>query len=101
MSCQVQPSAWSSPVMLSKVRRSRAGDEQDGDAANVDSHAARERAWLLIGVGFIEHPVIGHGALLDGRVCEGLKNICNCIHDCWSPKVLTSVDEFRGLNPWQ
>ena len=62
MSCQVQPSASSSPVMFEKVplhlraevadvnaypvliNRRGAGDEQDGEAVQVDAHAARKRA---------------------------------------------------------
>ena len=62
-----------------RSRRARrwggAGDEQDGEAVEVDAHAAGERAWLGIGVGFIEHAVIGHGAFLNGGFGDGLKNL--------------------------
>ena len=62
----------------------------DDDSANIDPHAARERTWLGVGVGLVEHAVIGDGALLDRRVCNGFQNICECIHDCLVSYVLYS-----------
>jgi hypothetical protein len=55
------------------VDRGGARDEQDGQPVEVDAHAARERAGLGIGVGFVQNAMIGHRALFDGRVRDVLK----------------------------
>src|SRR6266700_1568064 len=62
------------------VDRSGARDEQDGEAVQVNAHAARERTGLGVSVRLVEHAVIGHGALLDGCLRDGLKNFCECTH---------------------
>jgi hypothetical protein len=105
--------------MLSKVRRSCAGKSpmwtllpfSSIDAvpemsrmrhpADIDPHAARKRTRLGIGIGFVEHAVIGHGALFDGRVRDGFQNFCKCIHVCISPYCSYVFDEFRDSNPWR
>src|SRR5258708_24931439 len=56
-------------------------DEENGQPIQVDAHAARKRAWLGVGVGLVQDAVIGHGALLNGRVCDGLQYFCECNHD--------------------
>src|SRR5262249_1102366 len=62
------------------INRSRAGDEQDRKPVEIDPHAARKRAWLGIGVGFVEYTVIGDGALLNGRVGDRIKYFCELDH---------------------
>src|ERR1035441_7802739 len=52
-----------------------ARDQQNGHASDIDSHAARKRARLGIGVSLVEHTVIGYGALFDRRVCDGFQNV--------------------------
>ena len=99
MSCQVQPSLCEQPgdvvegaahlraevadvhALAVLVDGGRAGDQQNVQAVQVDAHAARERTRLGIGVGFVEHVVVGHGALFDRRVGDGLQNFCKCNHD--------------------
>ena len=41
---------------------------------------ARKRTWLGVGVGFVQHAVIGDRALLDWRVRDGFQNFCKCVH---------------------
>ena len=81
------------------VDRGGARNEQDSQSVQIDAHAARKRARLGIGVGLVEHAVIGHGALFDGRVCDGFQNISKCIHD--DASLLLIVVEFRGSIPWR
>src|ERR1019366_3134441 len=79
------------------VDGSCAGDEQEADSADVDAHAARERARLGIGIGLVEDAEVGHGALLDRCVCDGLQNVSKCVGHCF---VGSLGHWFFSLIPW-
>ena len=67
-------------ALTTLIDRGRAGDEQDDEAIQVNSHAAGKRTWLGIFKCLAENAVIRDGSLLDWRVRHGLQNISQQIH---------------------
>jgi hypothetical protein len=57
---------------------------RDGEAIQVDPHAAGKRTWFGIFICLVENVVIRDGSLLDWRVRHGLQNISQQIHGAGS-----------------
>jgi hypothetical protein len=52
-----------------------AGDEENDQSIEIDTHAAGEGAGLGVVEGFVEDGVVGDGAFEDGEDVEGLARI--------------------------